>query len=143
MTAAEIVAALDGHSGRARCPVHGGSRFSLSVDDGDGGRILVCCHAGCSQAAVIRALADLGLWPKRDAPELTEAEREAQRRRDKRRQDELLQRAIFSTMLWQQIWGEARPAADSPEIACWLGETRGIDVARRRKRDGGSADDRS
>jgi hypothetical protein len=129
MTAAEIVAALRGRSGRARCPVHGGSRFSLCVDDGDSGRILVRCHAGCSQAAVIRALTDLGLWPRRDAPEPTEAEREAQRRRDKRRQDELLRRAIFITRLWQQTWREARPAADSPEIACWLGETRGIDVA--------------
>jgi hypothetical protein len=129
MTAAEIVAALRGHSGRARCPVHGGSRFSLCVDDGDSGKILVRCFAGCSQAAVIRALADLGLWPRRDAPELTEAEKEVQRRRDEGRHAERRRQAIFSTRLWQQIWSEARPAADSPEIACWLGEARGIDVA--------------
>jgi hypothetical protein len=129
MTAAEIVAALHGHSGRAQCPVHGGRPDSLSIDDGDGGKILVHCFAGCPQVAVIRALATRGLWPGCDKPELTEAEKEAQRRRDKRRQAERLRRAQFDTKLWQQIWGEARPAADSPEIACWLGKARGIDVA--------------
>jgi hypothetical protein len=129
VTAAEIVAALGGHSGFARCPAHDDRTPSLSVTDGEGGKILVHCFAGCSQAAVIRALANLGLWPRCDVPELTEAEKEAQHQRDKRRQAERLLDAKLDTERWQEIWCEARPAADSPEIARWLGEARSIDVA--------------
>ena len=55
----------------ARCPVptHGRGRGdvhpSLSVLDGEAGRLLVRCHAGCSQERVIAVLRSRGLWPER------------------------------------------------------------------------------
>lgn len=40
----------------ARCPGHDDRRASLSVGEGDGGRAVLHCHAGCSPAAVVAAL---------------------------------------------------------------------------------------
>ncbi len=66
MPAAQIVRALGGHwhrtSGMARCPAHRDRIPSLSVTD-DLGTVLVHCHAGCRQKAVVSALFKLGLWP--------------------------------------------------------------------------------
>ncbi len=71
MTAETIAKALGGRkAGRtwmARCPAHDDRKPSLSIATGDEGRVLVCCHAGCSQAAVVAALKARGLWPGRDA----------------------------------------------------------------------------
>jgi hypothetical protein len=50
--------------GPAHCPVHNDARPSLSVGE-RGGRLLVRCHAGCGQAAVLEALRERGLWPER------------------------------------------------------------------------------
>lgn len=36
---------------------------SLSITDGPNGTVLVKCHAGCAQEAVIDALRNRGLWP--------------------------------------------------------------------------------
>jgi hypothetical protein len=44
-----------------RCPAHNDSNPSLSVTEGDGGKILFYCHAGCSQNAVIDALRNRAL----------------------------------------------------------------------------------
>jgi hypothetical protein len=42
---------------RARCPAHdGNSDGSLSIKEGDDGRALLVCHAGCGQADVVAAL---------------------------------------------------------------------------------------
>jgi len=60
MTAAEIVKALGGKNGTARCPAHKDRTPSLSVSERDG-KLLVHCHAGCSQADVWAALKDRGL----------------------------------------------------------------------------------
>ncbi len=55
-----------------RCPLpdHGKGRGdlhrSLSVDDGEGGRILVKCFAGCDGADVLAELARRGLLPERN-----------------------------------------------------------------------------
>jgi putative DNA primase/helicase len=62
MAAGEVVKALGGRNGSARCPAHRDRNPSLSVSDGPDGRLLVHCHAGCSQEAVIAALRVLGLW---------------------------------------------------------------------------------
>ncbi|HXG31930.1 MAG TPA: hypothetical protein VNJ11_01085 [Bryobacteraceae bacterium] len=71
MSAEEIARALSGRrSGRgwvARCPAHDDHTPSLSIAERDG-RLLVHCHAGCPQAAVIEALRALGLWPAPDTP---------------------------------------------------------------------------
>ena len=40
----------------ARCPAHDDRRASLSVSEGDDGRALVKCHAGCTVDAVASAL---------------------------------------------------------------------------------------
>jgi 5S rRNA maturation endonuclease (ribonuclease M5) len=40
----------------ARCPAHDDKRNSLSVSEGENGKILLKCHAGCSYEAVITAL---------------------------------------------------------------------------------------
>ena len=65
--AAAVAARLGGHrSGSGwdvRCPCHDDKAASLSVTDRDGGGLLVCCHAGCSQEEVIAALKGMELWP--------------------------------------------------------------------------------
>lgn len=69
MTAAEVarILAEGRRPQRARagwltwCPAHDDKKPSLSVSD-EGGRLLVHCHAGCSQDAVIAALKKQGLW---------------------------------------------------------------------------------
>jgi len=66
--------ALEGHGCRpkkiangwmARCPAHDDRNASLSIGEGDDGRVLVKCFAGCSAEQVVAALgltmADL--WP--------------------------------------------------------------------------------
>lgn len=40
----------------ARCPAHDDKRPSLSVSEGDEGRVLVHCHAGCPTDAIAKAL---------------------------------------------------------------------------------------
>mgnify|MGYP007100053510 CR=1 FL=1 len=40
----------------ARCPAHDDRDPSLTVSEGDDGRALVCCHAGCSHIAIAEAL---------------------------------------------------------------------------------------
>lgn len=70
MPAAEISFRLHGRKSGAgyvaRCPAHDDHEPSLSLRDGDDGRVLAHCHAGCTQAAVIAALKDLGLWLERE-----------------------------------------------------------------------------
>src|SRR5215472_2887902 len=48
----------------ACCPAHEDHTPSLSIRDGDGGKVLVRCHAGCNQQAVITAVRARGLWPE-------------------------------------------------------------------------------
>lgn len=65
MNAREIVQALGGRNGLARCPAHNDRTPSLSVRDGADG-VLLTCFSGCDRRDVIAALRDLGLWPERD-----------------------------------------------------------------------------
>ena len=66
MTAEAIARALGGRKASAawmaRCPAHEDREPSLSIADGDNGKILVRCHAGCEQHRVIAALRARGLW---------------------------------------------------------------------------------
>jgi putative DNA primase/helicase len=69
MNAARIAHALRGgrKSGAnwvACCPAHRDRNPSLALHDSVEGQVLVHCHAGCTQAAVIAALKELGLWPE-------------------------------------------------------------------------------
>jgi putative DNA primase/helicase len=65
----QLAKALGGkRSGRdfvARCPAHDDANPSLSIADGADGEVLVFCHAGCAQVAVIAKLRERGLWPDR------------------------------------------------------------------------------
>lgn len=68
MTASEIALSLprgrkSGDGFVACCPAHDDKEPSLSLRDADG-HLLVHCHAGCDQRAVVGALKSLGLWPK-------------------------------------------------------------------------------
>ncbi|MBK9171071.1 MAG: hypothetical protein IPM24_26930 [Bryobacterales bacterium] len=74
MTAAQIAQALGGRKSgsgwTAKCPAHQDTNPSLSLTDSNG-KLLVCCHAGCPQRAVVDALQAMGLWPEseqRDHP---------------------------------------------------------------------------
>jgi 5S rRNA maturation endonuclease (ribonuclease M5) len=65
MNAAEIARQLHGRKSgvcwMARCPAHDDKNPSLSLWDVDG-EVLVHCHAGCEQSAVVAALRAGGLW---------------------------------------------------------------------------------
>jgi hypothetical protein len=62
-----IVRALDarksGEGYAAKCPAHKDRDPSLSISKPNG-KVLLKCHAGCSQDAVIDALRTRGVWPK-------------------------------------------------------------------------------
>jgi hypothetical protein len=79
VTAEAVAHALGGRrSGRgwvARCVSHEDRRPSLSLADGDGGRLLVRCWAGCDSSDILRELARLGLLPPRERPTAEAAER--------------------------------------------------------------------
>ena len=67
LDAAAIGRALNGYrtgsTWMAHCPAHEDGTPSLSIRDADDGKVLVRCHAGCDQSAVIAALRLRGLWP--------------------------------------------------------------------------------
>jgi len=138
-SAAEIARALGGRrcgSGWVtRCPAHEDRRPSLSIRDGDGERVLVHCHAGCPQEAVIEALRRRGLWPERRREWLPpdefkrrlRARREAERRakelsRWRREQVELLTRMknlLFDRRRAAETWLETtgrRLGFDDPRV---------------------------
>lgn len=46
------------------CPAHNDKGPSLTVSEGNGGRLLVHCHSGCRQEEVIEALKRHDLWPR-------------------------------------------------------------------------------
>ncbi|MCJ7510999.1 MAG: AAA family ATPase [Dehalococcoidia bacterium] len=52
-----------GKEWRTHCPCHDDAHPSLDIADGDGGKPLLKCRAGCQQDAVIGALRARGLWP--------------------------------------------------------------------------------
>src|SRR5512144_579754 len=58
-----------GSGWKARCPAHDDDDPSLSLSDGEGGRVLVHCFAGCPQSAVVAALQARNLWPNGERAE--------------------------------------------------------------------------
>jgi hypothetical protein len=66
MTAEAIAKALGGRKAgaawMAQCPTHEDREPSLSIAQGENGKALVRCHAGCEQHRVIAALRTRGLW---------------------------------------------------------------------------------
>lgn len=70
MTAGTIAHHLRGRKQQggymACCPAHKDRTPSLSLKDSGDGKVLVHCHAGCEQSAVVDALKSKGLWPERE-----------------------------------------------------------------------------
>jgi putative DNA primase/helicase len=61
MTTVEFVSRLDlakqiGTGWTARCPAHDDRAPSLSVTEGDDGRTLIKCHAGCATIDIVKAM---------------------------------------------------------------------------------------
>lgn len=52
----------NGEGWLVRCPAHDDRHPSLSIRDGENGRVLVKCHAGCSFEVIRDALREMGLW---------------------------------------------------------------------------------
>lgn len=50
-----------------KCPVHDDQTASLTVSDGEHGKPLVHCHAGCNYLDVIGSLRSRNLWPEADS----------------------------------------------------------------------------
>jgi hypothetical protein len=135
MKAADVVAALGGRmrsksAGAACCPAHKDRNPSLSVGEGAGGRILVKCFAGCSQAEVIDALRRRDAWPDRakKGPLLTLAEHRSHRQQVATREHERALRDDFVEQIWQRTWATSLPARGSP-IEQWF-RHRGIDSTK-------------
>lgn len=106
MTAADIATALGGRRNgagwTARCPAHHDRTPSLAITDRDG-RVLVHCHGGCSQNAVIAALGERGLW---DKAARGRSEGAPDRREYKRHGDGERERMAAAG----RLWSAARPA---------------------------------
>ena len=56
-----VLARLDrvhrsGRGWTARCPAHDDHRPSLSINEGNDGRALVKCHAGCERTEIVAAM---------------------------------------------------------------------------------------
>jgi putative DNA primase/helicase len=104
-SAAEIAAALggrrDGTGWRCRCPLHGG--FSLTLRDGDAGRVLATCWGGCDRLDVLAELRRCGLLGRHGAsyqpPGVTVP------RRDPTARDTARTARVLA------IWHESRPIA--------------------------------
>jgi putative DNA primase/helicase len=142
MNAETIAIAIDGKrvgSGwMARCPAHRDRTPSMSLADGDTGSVVVCCHAGCSQDAVIAALQDKGIWPgKSDTvppdPILIKRER-------LKRERETQARIDYAVSLWRQADPAAGTSVES--YLRWRGITLPVPETLRftpdlRHRDGG------
>lgn len=64
VTAADLAQRLNGrhtpNGWEARCPAHNDNTASLSIAEGQDGRVLITCHAGCTFPAIVAAM---GLKP--------------------------------------------------------------------------------
>jgi hypothetical protein len=123
LLAREIAGAL--HRGRkcgagwiACCPAHEDHNPSLSLRDASDGTVLLHCHTGCSQAAVIDALKAKGLWPERERRWLSDAEfKEECHRRDQRRERE--QQAAYFCLALERLLLEAIERLPPVETLNW------------------------
>jgi putative DNA primase/helicase len=108
MSAEAIARALGGlragGSWLAPCPAHEDSTPSLALRDGAGGRILVHCHSGCGQRAVIDALRARGLWGANESVSPSWQQRSKPDRAGPNPDDAKREGALA-------IWRSAKPAA--------------------------------
>lgn len=120
MTVAILARALGarrvGATWMARCPIHDDSKPSLSISSSKNGKVLVRCHAGCDQTALITALRERGLW--QSAP--------GRFARDPRRGvlDQPDANALKRSEAAMAIWRVAQPP-DGTHVAAYL-DSRGL-----------------
>lgn len=95
----------------ACCPAHDDRMPSLSVREGEGGKVLVHCHAGCDQAAVIDGLRARGLWSDRELHRLTGDRNRAVSVVEKGRSDAGRTKAALT------LWRASGPATGTPAEA--------------------------
>ena len=108
-----------GRYGLAYCPAHHNTHTpALSLANGDGGRLLAHCFAGCDFAAIIDSLRGLGLV-EGDGTYIPPNPMELSRRRAKER-SQVEKRATQAHLLWNKT----RPIANTA-AATYL-RTRGI-----------------
>lgn len=70
-----------GSHGMAHCPAHDDRTPSLAINERDG-KVLFCCHAGCSQSDVLAALKAQGRWDGNapgPSPQVTRAQVDSER----------------------------------------------------------------
>ena len=95
-------------SGWAHCPAHDDRVPSLAIRETDDGRMLVRCHAGCSQHAVIDALIARHLWPGVSVSGRPVAQVPAPSRIPSEREPARNQARLKAAMA---IWHQSEPAA--------------------------------
>jgi putative DNA primase/helicase len=121
--AADIARALSGAKvGKqwiARCPAHDDHTPSLSIGEGDGGKVLVHCFAGCEREQVITKLRSRGHWSGRYDNCSSPAEIHIKAEAESTGQDRIRAAGLN--------WSSAIAATDSP-VAHYL-RGRAIDMA--------------
>ena len=122
MNAESLTKALGGRwsgsGGVAKCPSHDDHDPSLSGSEGQDGKLLIKCFAGCEQDRVIAALKVRGLWPEALRPAAVPTRRTTKAKASSDpspNQDHAL-----------EIWRAARPAPGTPVETYLLG--RGITI---------------
>jgi phage/plasmid primase-like uncharacterized protein len=114
--ASAIAKALKGHRAGAgwscRCPAHNDRSPSLSVSDGEGGKLLVHCHSGCDPRDVLAALRRLYL--------LDDGQRQTEQPRHHHDIDGQRKRMAQA----REIWRRCQPAKGTP-VQAYL-ESRGF-----------------
>lgn len=93
------------HYGIACCPAHGDRRPSLTLADGDDGRLLLHCKSGCEFKNVVKALRGLGILEISGSYIPPSPAAIARRAGENRAQAERNARKALAT------WHEARPVA--------------------------------
>lgn len=107
MDAEQLTRALRGtwyrRYGLARCPAHGDKRPSLTLADGNGGRLLLNCKSGCSFTDVLDALRGLGIIEGSGSYTPPSPAEIARREAEQRAEAERTERKVMAT------WTEAVP----------------------------------
>jgi hypothetical protein len=96
----------------APCPTHEDRDPSLSIRDGDDGKVLVHCHAGCDQSVVIGELRSRGLWDSAS----DHCQRPAIRKSPAVSNAPPAQDDSDRTAAALRLWWSAVPAVDTPVV---------------------------
>lgn len=102
-----------GHYGLAMCPAHDNRRTgSLSLTDGEDGRLLAFCHAGCGFAAIADALHARGLTEGRSVTYDALAAERARRERERKAREAEKEKVRQAGDIWRRAGPVAGTLAD-------------------------------